>query len=293
MWYIKYRSEGDQLAQKIALEKYFDYNEKGYADVYYSASCNEVYDTLKARNEERFFGGIRPLAVHYCWDFYQWAMEQPEKHYFNHSLYLSFLRECDVVIVPSIAQQKRLEEFGVHSEVALSGATCRDFPESDNGFILDPLRYYPVPEKDWAERAADELGIPIVHSEHRFEDKEWWKLRATCTFTTCCVPEASTGSLTLVESLWHGKPALVSDSPYQGASEYMGKYCTTFKYDDYEDLKAKMKAMWEERRQIPLEEARNFITENLTYDRMARKIYEIVYRHLETRRRAVQKDGGE
>lgn len=290
MWYAKYRSEGDQIAQKQSLGKFFDYNEPGYAEVFYSASCNEIFETLRKAQEDAFLGSKRPLVVHYCWDFYQWAIEDVSLHYFNHSLYLALMRECDLILVPSKAQQKRLLEFGVKSEVVRSGVTCKDWPESDKGFILDPLRFYPVPEKEWAIQAADELGIPMVHSEHGYKEEDWWELRASCTFTTCCVPEASTGSLTLVEALWHGKPALVSASPYQGAAEYMGPYCTTF--TDYEDLKQKMKAMWEERRQIPIKEARTYIKRNLTYDIMARNISTVVRRYLKAHRRKMQKAGG-
>lgn len=278
-------SEGDTKAQVKALKQYFDFVPEKRAQVVLSMSPRFIATTLNSKLPK----------VHYCWDFYKWAWEDEyktdgkgkiiSKHYIDHKKYAQQLRQCDLVIVPSESQQKRLLELAkVHSVVVKSGATMFEMESNDKGYILDPLRYYPEENKTWAEDAAKELGIPIIHSEHRFAPYEFKQLIANCTFMTSCVREASTGALTLIEGLWHGKPSLIADSPYQGANEYVGKYATTFKYDDFNDLKVKMKEMWDKKSKVDINEARNYITENLTYDVMAKNLYESINRYLTTNR---------
>ena len=182
----------------------------------------------------------------------------------------------NTVIVPSHAQQLRLKELlGVESHVVKTGFPTWDAEVTDEGFILDPVRYYPEENRDWAERAAQELGIPIVHSEHQFSLEEFRKLVSSCTFMTCCYREASTGGLTLGEGLYLGKPSLVSDSPYMGAKDYLGEFGTYFKHDDFEDLKEKMKEMWGQRKKLSTDLSRRYIKDNLTYAIMALGIFNI------------------
>ena len=55
----------------------------------------------------------------------------------------------------------------------------------------------------------------------------------------------STGGLTLLEGLKHGKPAVASDSEYEGARDYLGQMGIYFKDNSYEDFKQTIKETWE------------------------------------------------
>lgn len=265
IYWVEKKSEGDTELQIGALRQYVNLSGLDQADVIFCASIDAMTKTKEAMDSGK------PLAV-YCWDYYQWAHDGHHPGSWNWGQYADLLRSAQLVFVPSGAQQKRLKEtLGVSSTVVRSGIKVRTGDVRDGGFILDPVRYYPDPNRTWAEDAAKELGIPIIHSEHQYSAEEFNDLVCSCTFMTSCVREASTGGLTLAEGLWLGKRSLVSDSPYMGARDYLGDYGVYFQYDSFEDLKSKMKQMWEDRKSV---DASLYLEKNLTFSRMARDIYE-------------------
>ena len=257
------QSEGDTEAQIEALRRHCDVTSPEEADVLYLASIFKLNEAMSLRAEHK-----KPMVV-YCWDYYLW------KHNSDHlwQVYATFLRKVDLILVPSRAQQLRLKELlGLDSVVVKSGVSFYDQETTDGNFILDPVRYYPEENEFWAERAAYELGIPFVHSEHQFSYEEFQKLVASCTFLTCAYREASTGGLSLMEGLALGKPSLVSNSPYMGASDYLGDYGYYFQYDDFEDLKKQMLYLWETR---PGVDIGNYLKE-FTYEAMAKNLCEAI-----------------
>lgn len=283
MFFVDKFSEGDADAQVEAMRKYFKLTDLKEADVIFCGSIDKMNKAKTAKLETG-----RPLAV-YCWDYYLWAHNGKHHNTANSwSAYAQFLKFADIIFVPSSGQQRRLKELlGLDSVIVHSGFPTYDLPISDDGFILDPLRYYKDdPCWDWAEKAAKILNIPIVHSEHGYSQEEFRKLVATCSFMTSCVTEASTGGLTLMEGLWLGKPSLVSNSPYMGAKDYLGEMGYYFQYDSFEDLLVKMSEMWSNRinyREI----AQKYIKKNFTYDLMAKKMYESIYSFIEANRTKV------
>lgn len=269
MYFVEKFSEGDTDRQLVAMRKLFTLTNLEDCDVIYCASISKMNVASAARAESS-----KPLVT-YCWDYYLWAHEG-RHHSHNWSSYAQFLKESDLVLVPSISQQLRLRELlGIEAVVIHTGIPTYELPVSDERFILDPVRYYPEENKTWAEEAAQELGIPIVHSEHQYSQEEFQKLVATCTFLTCTYREASTGGLSLMEGLCLGKPSLVSNSPYMGAKDYLGPFGTYFQYDDFEDLKRKMKAMWDNPKKFDPIETRKYM-EQFSYDEMARKMYDAI-----------------
>lgn len=261
--FIENFSEGDTDRQLLAMKEVFEFTGPEDADVLYLASIFKLQEAMQLKALYK-----KPIVV-YCWDYYLW------KHNSDHlwQTYAAFLRKADLILVPSKAQQLRLKELlELDSVVVKTGIPIYDEEVTDGNFILDPVRYYPEENEKWAEKAAEELGIPLIHSEHQYSAEEFQKLVASCTFLTCAYREASTGGLSLVEGLYLGKPALVSDSPYMGAVDYLGDKGYYFKYDDFEDLKKQMKMLWETR---PKVDAKEHMKE-FTYQNMAKNLCEAV-----------------
>lgn len=274
VFFVEKFSEGDRDLQLDAMRKVMRFTSKEDADVIYCASISFMRQAQVAHYETH-----KPLVV-YCWDYYKWAHDgvRTGHNTWEWPQYAAFLKEASLVLVPSSSQQRRLRELlGIESVVVKTGIrrwtdTYPDLAPTDEGFILDPLRYYPEETATWCVKAAKELGIPMIHSEHQYTDEEFGKLVASCTFLTCGVQEASTGTLTVSEALWFGKVALLSDSPYMGGRDYLGDHAFYFKADDYEDCKAQLKKMWEGRPTVPIEKARAYFTEQFSFDQMAENL---------------------
>lgn len=270
VYFVEKFSEGDKDQQLDAMRKYFKFTTLEEADAIYCASI-----VMMAQAKAAKLNTGKPLAV-YCWDYYKWAHEG-KNHSWNWRDYADFLKIADIIFVPSFAQKIRLKELlGLDSIVVKTGILTYEHEVTDGGFILDPLRYYPLPQEKWAEQAAAELGIPIIHSEHQYNEEEFRKLVASCAFMTCAVEEASTGGLTLSEGLWLGKPSLVSYSHYNGAKDYLGKFLFTFE-GDYETFKNQMAWMWDHRPVFDkkeIKEIRDYMTKELSFDNMAKGLYE-------------------
>lgn len=268
--FVEKFSEGDTDAQLTAMRNAgFVFVPPGEAELIYVASIAKMQDAINVK--EHF---DLPLAV-YCWDYYLWAHGKMTMSG-DWVQYAKLLAEADVIFVPSSAQQLRLKELlGLDSYVVLTGVPTYEGEVSDGRYILDPLRYYPEENSHWAEMAAKELGIPIIHSEHGFSEEEFRSLVRNCSFLTSCVREASTGGLSLIEGLWHGKPSLVSNSPYMGARDYLGQHAVYFQHDSYEDLKLHMKDLWDSRISLDIPACREFISAHLSYKQMAERLYEL------------------
>lgn len=207
--------------------------------------------------------------INYCWDFYLWAYEG--KHDLPWQRYAAYLRRGELVMVPSSAQQRRLKEMlNIDSVVVKTSIPIYDHPVKDGRYVLDPVRYYHHdPNCFWVKRACEELNIPLIHSEHQYTIEEFRKLVAECTLLTCGYVEASTGGLSLMEGLWLGKPSLVSDSPYMGAKDYLGEFGTYFDYQDYEDLKKKLREMFDNPHKIDVKLTREYVSKNFSPESMA------------------------
>ncbi len=260
---VKKQSEGDTKEQVEALGKLFELvDDASQADMILCMTIYVMDDTLRLVAETR-----KPYAV-YCWDYYSW--NHGDTRVYNWPKYATMLRKASLIFVPSSAQQRRLKELtDLDSVVVHSGIKTYEFDTiSDGGFLLDPVRYYPEDTSRWAVRAAEDLGIPIIHSEHQFSLDQFRVLVATCTFMTSTVNEASTGGLTLMEGRWLGKVSLINASPYMGANDYV-KDAVVF--HDYEGLKKKMRLLWEMR--LELSPKPDWF-KDYTFDTMANRIYE-------------------
>lgn len=276
LYFIDKFTEGDTKEQVEAMSKYFEYTTLEDCDFIYCGSIDSMEKAYIALESGK------PLIV-YCWDYYKWCHEGG--HHLDWARYAGLLKLAKIIFVPSRAQQLRLRELlGIKSIVVRSGIKTYEIETRDDRFVLDPLRYYPYEETKWVEKACNELNIPVIHSEHQYTEDKFRDLVASCSFMTCASPEASTGGLTLGEGLWLGKKSLVTDSFFNGAKDYLGIYAEYFNGEDYEDLKRKLLNMWIER---PKVDAREYMTKELTFDIMAKELYENTYRYYKRSRKKV------
>ena len=275
LYFVGKDTEGDKEEQLAAFRDTFKLTDLDNADIIYCASINQ---TNKARLAHKQTG--KRLAV-YCWDYYKWAHEGKHHGVWDWKTYADLLKSADIIFVPSQAQRLRLRELlSLDSHVVLSGVRRFNNKVKDLDFILDPVRYYPDETSKWAVRAAEQLNIPIVHSEHQYSEKEFRELVAACSFMTSTVNEASTGGLTLTEGMWLGKQSLVSNSPYMGAKDYLKTNACYFQHDDYDDLVKQMDLMWKDRPVLRLAEVRDMMDKELTFQRMADQIYRYLFKML-------------
>lgn len=240
--------------------------------------CDSTYDLIfnmsafefeKAEAVSKKYSHIP--VVNYVWDYYKFAHDG--RHWYNWKPYAEFLKKSKLIIVPSSSQQLRLKELlGLDSVVVKTGHKMFEAEIKDGGFVLDHMRWYPEPNEKWIITACDTQLIPVHHTEHKAERKDFEKLVASCRFLACGYVEASTGGLTILEGLWLGKPTLLSNSPYQGGKDYLGDWATYFQWDDYNDCKKKVKEMFENPPKIDIQKARKYILDNFTYEIMAKNI---------------------
>ena len=215
--------------------------------------------------------------VNYCWDYYPWIANPGPDHRANYPAYANFLAISAEVWTPNTGTSKRLEEISqVKSVVLPFSIPVYNVFSSDQRFVLDPVRDYPDANLGWVEKACAELNIPYVHSNHQYDVEAFRKLVGECSIITCAYTEASTGGLTLIEGLWNGKPSLVSDSPFMGGTEYLKHWGHYFDYKSYEDMKTKLKDLWDNPPSINITDARKYIKANFSdealYERMMTRL---------------------
>jgi len=211
-------------------------------------------------------------VVNYVWDYYKFAHDG--KHWWDDwKGYAEFLKKSNLLIVPSSAQQLRLRELlGLESVVVKTGHKVETMETKDNRYVLDHMRWYPEENEKWIVTACETQYIPVIHPNHKYLESDFKKTIANCTFLACGYIEASTGGLTILEGLWNGKPVLLSNSSYQGGKDYAGEFATYFQYDDYNDCKNKVKEMFENPPKIDIEKVRKYISENFSYELMAKNL---------------------
>lgn len=260
--------EGATDGQHEAISKVFELVPPNEADVILCGSIAKLTSALQIKKENP-----NTPMVAYCWDYYKWAHEGKNRSY-AWGAYADFLKECNLVLVPSEGQKLRLKELlGIDSVVCECSVDFYDHETFDGDYVLDPVRDYPEENLGWVERACRELDIPYVHSDHQYTEEEFRKLVAGCTFMTCAYREASTGGLTLMEGLYNGKMSLVSNSPYMGASNYIGRFGFQFQFDSYESLKEQISNLWKIRPFLKKEEIREYC-KHFTHEAFASRIKE-------------------
>jgi len=232
--------------------------------------CNSVSQMGNLSRVHKQYPDI-PM-INYNWDFYPWLWKHA-RGYDWHG-YGRMLKESVEVWVSSTAVWKRTDEnFGVgdKSKVILTFVRDLDYPLEkirDDRFVFQPMRRYEHDKTDgWLKRACEELNIPLLESNHKLSEADFKEKIATCSFMVMPYYECSTGGLSVIEAVKFGKVTLMNDSEYQGGSDYLGDKARYFQAESYEDMKAKIKEMWEDTPTIDLDEASEFM-EKYTVEKM-------------------------
>ena len=184
-------------------------------------------------------------------DFYKTVWTAPNPHGYDWQKYKDFLNKCVELWCISNEVILRMGEEGINKEKCkLMKIWARFFeydgPILDKRYVLKTIRPY-VADKNygWIERACKELGIPLRSPNHKASEKEYHKLLAECSFMCTDYHETSTGGLGLIEGYKLGKVSVVSDSPYEGARDYLGDRAIYFDDNSYDDFKKTIKNTWD------------------------------------------------
>ena len=191
-------------------------------------------------------------TVHYCWDIYPWQVAggdpptQERAEYWAE--YLDELRTAKEIWIPSPSVASRVAEFvGANPTkvIETSVRTYRGVEPWDGGYVLDPLRSYPDPNRLIVPKACEELGLPCIRTDNAMPRDEFERTVAGARLIVSAPVEASTGGLTLLEGYALGKPVLLCDSPRNGAGHYFGSRAAYFRADDRDDLKMRLRALYD------------------------------------------------
>ena len=237
------------------------------------------------RHRLKAYGPSNPYRqipiIHYCWDLYPFQLNQEnEEDREVWRIYVQDLRECKEIWVPSVCTVRRVQEFtGRTAEVLPCSVRTWEpsnphrFPSiSKRPYVVDVMRKYPDPNEHACKETCDRLGLACVEMNHQYDWEDFKDLVAGASLLVSAYYEASTGGLTLLEGLWHGVPCLCSDSPRNGAVEYLKKEGRYFKWGDRGDLEFNIVDTIAEHSEPRLEERRAFIQENYSEAAFALRI---------------------
>ncbi len=204
--------------------------------------------TQMAAAEKAVIANQKARLFVYNWDVYDWSLANPRPNEYDWARFKKLCMRAEEVWVPSQAEADRYRRWTGREAVIVKTAvpfwTMPEITPRDSRFVLDTLRETPDPCWGMAARACRELGIPFVASKHGQGFDKYAQLLASCTFTVSTLWEASTGGLGLVEAAWYGKRCLVPDNPENAGGEYVPG-AVRYKAQDFEDLKAKIRELWE------------------------------------------------
>ena len=115
---------------------------------------------------------------------------------------------------------------------------------TDGGYIMQASRDDAYKRFAWFKEAACENNIPhkAYHPNQNIRP-DYINAIQNCSFLCVCSEEESLGTLSAMEASFNAKPVLISD--FEGAKETWEDDVWYFKKDSLDDLKAKMKWLWD------------------------------------------------
>lgn len=239
--------------------------------------CGSIWRMNLVKEERQRFPNVP--TIHYNWDLYPFQLiERPDYQRANPDLwspYLDELKTCRDIWVPSKCTVDRTREFtDCHSVVIKSSIRPWEnlVEVGDDGFAVDVMRKYPDPNRDAAKEACSTVGVPLIETCNELPWDYFKKVICRCRFMISAQFEASTGGLTLLEGLWHGKPSLLSNSPRHGAVDYFGqrsKWVRYFQWDNPLLLSRSIQEMQDNPPKVNVEEAREWICNEYSETAMA------------------------
>ena len=207
----------------------------------------------------------------YNWDTYEWVWTNPRPGEYDYDRYGKLLSLAEEIWTPSECTSRRTTQWwGLEdTHVILSSCPRWDWGDTLNrGYILCSLREIPDPHWNWFERACKELGLPYRMTQHECSYPQYKEAVANCRFLVSHLYEASTGGLTLLEGYYHGKPCLISDSPWHGGRDYFGDRATYFDHTSYKNFKIKLQNMYIDPPLPHPDQAKTYVVDNFSDKRM-------------------------
>lgn len=119
------------------------------------------------------------------------------------------------------------------------------FSNTDGGYALMSSRRDGYKRFDWFVAGCEYAGIPFktTHPEDTSRP-DFIETMKHCRFYVQASLDESLGGLSLMEAVYNRKPVLMSDS-ILGGREIYGDTIRYFKWDDVDDLAAKLKEMYD------------------------------------------------
>ncbi len=217
-------------------------------------------------------------VVHYSWDLYPEVVERNQCPIQQRrwDSYLVLLKTCTEVWVPSNSCGRRSAEYTdrpIRTIMAPVHPWEPSAPVTNGSYIVNVMRRYPWdPNPNLLADACRELGLPLKEPECQIPWEQFKNVIAGARFLVSPYYEASTGGLTLLEGYWHGKPVLISNSPYQGATEYFGDLAYKFQWDSKAHLKFKLQQLWHEPPLLDVTKCRAWLNERYSEAVFAKQI---------------------
>lgn len=226
-------------------------------------------------------------TIHYNWDLYPFqVVECSGFKRANPDLwdpYLDELKTCRDIWVPSETVINRTREFVGRDDCTLIKTSVRPWDAtklaSPRCYAVDVMRKYPDPNRDLAHEHCAAVNVDLIETQN---ETPWQSFKQTIVNARLLISahfEASTGGLTLLEGYWHGVPCLLSNSPRHGGSEYFGCRADYFQWDNPVLFRRKVRELMEHPRQVNVDEARTWITQEYSEyamaQRMAKRFWEL------------------
>lgn len=240
--------------------------------------CGTIWRMNKVKEERKRFPNIP--TIHYNWDLYPFQLvELPDYKRADPDLwdpYLDELKVCRDIWVPSVCTVNRTSEFVGRPSIVIK-TSVRPWESNyvaEKDYAVDVMRRYPDPNCFAAKFNCDAVKVPIIQSKNELPWEKFKKVIAGCRFMISAYYEASTGGLTLLEGLWHGKPCLLSQSPRNGSVDYLGHgpWARYFRWDDPIQMRSQILGMYENPPRFSVDEARAYIVKNFSETAMAQRM---------------------
>jgi hypothetical protein len=236
-------------------------------DVIVGMSISKLAEMVKATD-----AFPKAQVYYYHWDAYNWVWTRPRKGEYDYTAYGKFLTgRCKHIWVPSRCTGIQMQNWWKLSNWTVVHPCCPywEYPAGpqDKGYALCTLRQIPDPWWGKFEAACEKLRIPHVSVNHKYTYPHYQDAVANCRFMVSHMTELSTGGLSLLEGYYHGKPCLLSDSPWHGGKDYFGDLANYFDHNSEEDFEHKLLYMWKNpivMDPIKLEQRRTWIRENFS-----------------------------
>lgn len=253
------------VAHPDQIEESFD------VDVIISMGVAVMEETWKAI--QKFYD-----ASLYCynWDCYEWVWANPRRREYDYLRYGELLHLAKEIWIPSECTGKRTTQWWGLENWHVIRSSCPWWEHDnirDDGYALCTLRQIPDPAWGRFAQACEEVGIPYKMTQHQQSYSSYQDIVAGCRFLVSDLNELSTGGLTLMEGYYHGKPCLLSDSPWHGGRDYLGDRATYFDHTSFDDFKDKLWEMFNTPKNVS-DDHKEYITTNFSSERMVNEILE-------------------